>query len=110
MSPAISNIKSKYSVNDIISVKNLINSINKEKDKVNSTRQYYERDFKLFEEKASDLSWLTNQEIHLILNMEVLFKTKLNLHFIDFALIFYLRVVLRKKSLLIYLSSLLQYV
>lgn len=70
MSPAISNIKSKYSVNDIISVKkDLINSINKEKDKSQFYKDFNitERDFKLFEEKASDLSWLTNQEINSII-------------------------------------------
>ena len=70
MSPAVSNIKSKYSVNDIVSIKkDLINSINKEK----GGSQFYkdfnitERDFKLFNEKASDLSWLTNQEINSII-------------------------------------------
>ena len=70
MSPAVSDIKSKYNTRAIFDVKkNIIELINQEKQKKDFLRKYCisEKDFRIFEEQASDLSWLTFQEINSIL-------------------------------------------
>ena len=84
MSPAVSDIKAKYSKKDILSIKcKLKKIIDIEKKKKNFHRKYRisEKDFKIFNDSASNFEWLTNQEINSIIEYGNSIEDKLRFAF-----------------------------
>ena len=84
MTPAVSYITQKYSNKEISNIKKSIQElIEKEKSKKNFFKKFTisKKDFKIFEDKAYDLSWLTNQEINSIIEYGTSLSDKLKFTF-----------------------------
>ena len=95
--PAVSDIKAKYTKEQILNVRSDIkNLIEKEKNKKDFHNIYKisERDFNIFQEKASDLSWFTNQEINSLLEYgsSVTDKLKFTFHRFRFSFLPSIRI------------------
>mgnify|MGYP001160827156 CR=1 FL=1 len=84
MTPAVSYITQKYSNKEISNIKKSIQElIEKEKNKKNFFKKFTisKKDFRIFEDKAYDLSWLTNQEINSIIEYGTSLSDKLKFTF-----------------------------